>query len=91
MVDLEMKIDQARQRLRDLQTKAQKQKRRDETRRKIIYGSAALILAGQFTGEQREKFMKRLHDNISRETDRTFLGLAPAEVEKTFATKPREN
>lgn len=75
MADIETKIAQARQRLRDLQAAAQKQKRRDDTRRKIIYGSAALILAGQFTGEQREKFMKRLHENVSREADRKFLGL----------------
>lgn len=75
MVDLETKIEQARQRLRDLQAKAQKQKRRDDTRRKIIYGAAFQAHLQLLEPEKRKATLAWLHKRITRESDRKFLGL----------------
>lgn len=75
MVDLDTQIKHARQRLRDLQAKAQKQKRRDDTRRKIIYGAAVLKLLDDSMGEKAERLQKLLQERIVRESDRDFLGL----------------
>lgn len=74
MVDLDTQIKHARQRLRDLQVKVQKQKRRDETRRKIIYGAAVLKLLDDSMGEKAERLQKLLQERITRDRDRKFLG-----------------
>lgn len=75
MADLDTQIEQAQQRLRDLQAKARKQKRRDDTRRLILYGAAVLALAEELEGDQPDRFLTRLHTKITRHTDREFLGL----------------
>ncbi len=75
MADLDTQIEQARQRLRGLQAKAHKQKRRDDTRRKIIYGAAVLVLTKELEGDQADRFVKRLQAKITRPSDRDFLGL----------------
>ena len=78
MADLEAKIEHVRQRLRDLQAQAQKQKRRNETRRKIIYGAALQEHHGQLDASKREATLAWLHKRITRPTDRRFLGLQDA-------------
>ncbi len=75
MANLETQIEQAQQRLRDLQAKVRKQKRKNETRRLIIYGAAALALLDDFDGDQRNRFVTRLNSKITRSADRGFLGL----------------
>lgn len=75
MADLNIKIEQAQQRLRDLQAKARKQKRRDDTRRLILYGAAVLAIAEELDGDKSERLLTRLHAKIKRPTDRDFLGL----------------
>lgn len=75
MANLDVKIEQTRQRLRDLQTKARKQQRRDETRRLILYGAAALALAKELESDRRDRFLTKVQSKITRPTDREFLGL----------------
>lgn len=77
MSDIDDQISQARERLRDLQAKARKQERQDDTRRKILYGAAVLKLADVLEADQRERLYVRLHEHVSREKDRKFLGLSP--------------
>lgn len=75
MADIDAQIEQARQRLRDLQTKAQKQKRKDETRRNIIYGAAFQAHLRQLGQPKREATLAWLHKKVTRASDRHFLGL----------------
>ena len=89
MANLDQQIQQAEQKLKELRAKAQKQSRKDEVRRKILYGSAALLFAEQCTPEQQTRFMARLHEKILRQSDRAFLGLAPLQTgDNTQAAKP---
>lgn len=76
MADLDEQIEHARQRLRILQVKAHQQKRRGDTRRKIIYGAAALALAKELEDDKADRFFTRLHAKITRPSDRNFLGLS---------------
>ncbi len=75
MVYLDQQIEQARARLRDLQARASKQRRRDETRRKIIYGAAFLALLEDLKEDQRARTLDRVHAQIARPSDRAFLDL----------------
>ncbi len=76
MADLDQQIEQARARLRDLQARASKQRRRDETRKKIIYGAAILALIEALEDSKKKtEAMEKLHTKITRRSDRDFLGL----------------
>ncbi len=75
MADLDQQIEQARARLRDLQARASKQRRRDETRKKIVYGAAVLKLLEEFERDKADRLLKLLHERISRDSDRELLGL----------------
>lgn len=75
MKDVELKIQQAQARLSDLKAIARKQERRDETRRKIIYGAAIMQLLLDVRGEKSEKLVRLLHERITRKSDREFIGL----------------
>ncbi len=75
MADLDQQIEQMRAKLRDLQARASKQRRRDETRKKIIYGSAVLKLLEEIERDKADRLLKLLHERISRDSDRELLGL----------------
>ncbi len=75
MADLDQQIEQARVRLRDLQALASKQRRRDETRKKIIYGAAVLKLLEEIERDKADRLLKLLHERISRDSDRELLRL----------------
>lgn len=75
MSSLVTQIEQAQRRLKDLQARARIQQRKDETRRLILYGAAAMALAEEFEGEQRDRFLTRLQAKITRSSDREFLDL----------------
>ncbi|PVA05346.1 hypothetical protein [Thalassorhabdomicrobium marinisediminis] len=88
MKDIDTRISQAQARLNDLKSIARKQERRDDTRRKIIYGAAFLNIVKYLqvergkSDEQRMKDAKRathmlktLNDQVTRKSDREFLGL----------------
>ena len=74
---LEQQIAQHRARLSDLKTKATKQQRKDEARRKIIYGHAYLTAVAKYDEGKRKQSLERLHAFITRSTDRAFLNLKP--------------
>ena len=81
MADLDTQIEQAQQRLRDLQAKARKQKRRDDTRRLILYGAACLAHIEALDGDRRKtEALGKLHAKVTRSSDRVFLGLEPLPV-----------
>ncbi|NOD35393.1 MULTISPECIES: hypothetical protein [unclassified Ruegeria] len=75
MADLDQQIEHARARLRDLQARAGKQRRRNETRKKIIYGAAVLKLLEEIERDKADRLLKLLHERISRDSDRELLGL----------------
>ncbi len=75
MADLDQQIEQARERLKDLQARASKQRRRNETRKKIIYGAAVLKLLEEIERDKADRLLKLLHERISRDSDRELLGL----------------
>ncbi|MDP2520122.1 hypothetical protein [Shimia thalassica] len=75
MTDLNAQIEQARQRLKDLQAKAQKQYRKDETRRKIILGAAVLRLLRDSEGDKADRLLKLLEERVTRASDKAFLNL----------------
>jgi len=79
IVKIEVKLEQQRQRLRDLKAQEAKQHRRDETRRKILYGAAILALVDKMSEEKRQSTFDRVQGYISRPKDREFLGLPPIE------------
>ncbi len=75
MADLDQQIEQARERLKDLQARASKQRRRNETRKKVIYGAAVLKLLEEIERDKADRLLKLLHERISRDSDRELLGL----------------
>ncbi|UWS08263.1 hypothetical protein [Phaeobacter inhibens] len=75
MANLDVKIEQTRQRLRDLQTQARQLKRKDDTRRKVLYGIASLALLEDLPEEKRQNTLARLHAKLTKKADRDFLGL----------------
>lgn len=75
MADLDQQIEQAPARLRDLQARASVQRRRDETRKKTIYGAAVLKLLEEIERDKADRLLKLLHERISRDSDRELLGL----------------
>ncbi|WP_299894328.1 hypothetical protein [uncultured Ruegeria sp.] len=78
MADLDQQIEQMRAKLRDLQARASKQRRRDETRKKIIYGAALQEHLGQLEVAKKEATLAWLHKRVTRVSDRRFLGLPDA-------------
>lgn len=77
---IEEKLEQQRQRLRDLRAQETKQVRKDETRRKILYGAAVLAMVDNMPEEKRRLALKRIEQHISRPSDRKFLGLSPLRI-----------
>lgn len=72
---LEQKMERLRARQRDLKAKESRQKRSDETRRKIIYGAAFLGAVQNLSEEKRAQSLEKLHSRIRNPKDRAFLGL----------------
>lgn len=87
MADLDQQIAQVQARLRGLQAKAIKQKRSDDTRRKILYGSAILKHLENAGEKQQFKTLSWLHEKITRGSDREFLGLTKLSAKDGDATK----
>ncbi|UWR92640.1 hypothetical protein K4K96_00840 [Phaeobacter inhibens] len=77
MADIGTQIKQTRQKLRVLQAKAQKLRREDDKRLKVLYGVASLALLKDLPDDKRQSTLDRLHSKIIRENDREFLGLPP--------------
>ena len=75
MTDINLQIGQTKARLQDLQAKARKDERRDDTRRKILYGAANLAALKDLPSDKRAASFDRVHKYIVRIKDREFLGL----------------
>jgi hypothetical protein len=75
MTDINQQIEQARARLQDLQAKARKTERHDDTRRKILYGAAYLAGLRDLPKETCAASAERVHKYVVRPKDREFLGL----------------
>lgn len=74
---IEGKIAAEQQRLRNLRARETAQQRRDDTRRKILYGAAVLSLLERLSLDNRRETLVRLHKHIRARKDREFLGLPP--------------
>ena len=74
---LEKKVEEYHNRLRDLKVRASKQRQKDNTRRKVLYGAAFLISLDSIAEEERKRCLERVEACISRSKDREFLGLQP--------------
>jgi len=77
MASLEERIQQEQEKLKSLKAQLSKQQRKDETRRKIIYGAAISKLLEDAVGEKADKLRQLLNERIIRPGDRQFLGLEP--------------
>ena len=75
MTDINIQIEQAKARLQDLQATARKNERRDDTRRKILYGAAYLAALQDLPTDKRAASSDRVHKYVFRVKDREFLGL----------------
>jgi hypothetical protein len=62
MEDIKLQIEQAKARLQDLQDQARKNERRDETRRKILYGAAYLAALQDLPKDKRAASSDRVHE-----------------------------
>lgn len=87
MTNLETKIEQTRQRLLDLQSRARKLERKNDARRKVLYGVAVMALLEDLTNEKRQNTLHRLHQKITKQSDREFLGLQRLHLEKGSESK----
>ncbi len=72
---IEEQLEQKKQRLRGLKAQETTQQRKDDTRRKILYGAAFLTMLEQFTDERRLASLEAIHKAITNPKDRKFLGL----------------
>ena len=80
---LEEKLRQAKAKRQQIEARKKavelKQKRSDDTRRKILVG--ALILNKVERGEwPRERLMKMLEEGLTRDDDRELFGIVPVSV-----------
>ncbi len=75
IADIEKKMEQHSNRLRDLKSQATKRERKEDTRRKILYGAAYLVSLDTLSEDARRRSLTRVEAQITRLTDRQFLGL----------------
>jgi len=68
-------IQQAKARLQDLQARARKTERRDDTRRKMPCSAVYLATRQDLPKEKRAASSDRVHKYVVRAKDREFLGL----------------
>ncbi|SNR35047.1 hypothetical protein [Puniceibacterium sediminis] len=88
MATLETQIAQAQNRLKDLQVRARKISRTEDTRRKILYGASVLRLLREADETKSLKLRELLDERIEREKDREFLGLRPLKRATAVVTEP---
>lgn len=77
---IERKMEQHRNRLRDLKAQATKQERKDDARRKLLYGAAYLAGLETLSEDARKRSRTRVEALITRPKDREFLGLEPLDA-----------
>ena len=72
---VEEKLEQQRQRLRNLKAQETSQQRKDDARRKILYGAAFLALMNDRDEGVRLKSFEKIHQYVRSPKDRKFLGI----------------
>lgn len=77
IAEIEKKMEQQRNRLRGLKAQATRQDRKDDARRKLLYGAAYLAGLGTLSEDARKRSLGRVEAQITRAKDREFLGLRP--------------
>lgn len=82
---LRKKQSQIEARIQMLQTKEQNQKRKEDTRRKILAGS--YILDKYEKSGTPERLLAELDKFLFKKHDRELFGLQPREAEKAIPTK----
>ncbi|MGR3604014.1 hypothetical protein [Sulfitobacter sp.] len=87
---MEKKMEQDRNRLRDLKAQATKQERKDDARRKLLYGAAYLAGLETLSEDARRRSLARVEAHITRPKDRVFLGLPPLGLENASLKKPSD-
>ena len=87
---MEKKMEQDRNRLKDLKAQATKQERKDEARRKLLYGAAYLAGLETLSEDARRRSLARVEAHITRPKDRAFLGLPPLGLENASLKKPSD-
>lgn len=75
-------LDAMTAQLKNLKAQETRQRRKDETRRKIIYGAAILLDIELMTPKQRKIMLGRIHRHVVRKIDREFLGLRPMKADE---------
>jgi len=74
---IEKRMEQQRNRLRDLKAQATRQDRKDDARRKLLYGAAYLAALPSLSEDAQKRSLARIEACITRPKDREFLGLEP--------------
>ena len=69
-------IAEAKARAKDQIAQSRKKIRRADTRRKVLYGIAVLSFFDDLEPQQKERLLGKLHDKITKDRDRDFLGLS---------------
>jgi len=87
---IQEKIDQEQQRLSDLKARETAQERKNDARRKILYGAAFLALVKDQEDERQAKSFKKIHEFIYNRKDRKFLGLSEP-TEKSQSDEDEQN
>ncbi len=76
--DQRRKVEQATQRLKDMQSRARVQQRKDDTRRKIIAGALALEHTEKNPdGTFAKKMLALLDEYVLKAYERSLFGMAP--------------
>lgn len=83
IAEIEKRMEQQRNRLKDLKAQATKQERKDDVRRKILYGAAYLAALPSLSADAQKRSLERIEACITRPKDREFLGLEPLEDTKS--------
>lgn len=77
IAEIEKRMEQQRNRLRDLKAQATRQDRKDDARRKLLYGAAYLAALPSLSEDAQKRSLARIEACITRPKDRVFLGLEP--------------
>jgi len=83
IANIEKKIEQHRNRLKDLKAEATTKERKDDARRKLLYGAAYLTALPSLSKEAQQRSRTRVEAFITRPKDREFLGLEPLQIESS--------
>ncbi|GGE29169.1 hypothetical protein GCM10011360_16590 [Primorskyibacter flagellatus] len=80
-------------RLRDMKAVQSKQRRKDDTRRKILYGAAFLLSLDGLSETARTRKIAEVERQIKAPRDRKFLGLSESveEAQKEMASRDTQH